>query len=114
MDVINEVIAQAAKTKRNDQFITSKLRAMCREGFEASLPSIVAIARGEHEDCTPAVQIRAHDNLGKYAMSKDNNLLIENSEWIKTVWMVTARYIKDRQTFVAWAADLKNALDEGE
>ena len=114
MEIEEEVFARAKQLKTHDQYITSKLRAMCREGFEASLPSIVAIAKGEHEDCTPAVQIRAHDNLGKYAMSKDNKILLENIEWLKTLWLITARHLADKEKFIAWAAEVNSTLQQGE
>ncbi len=114
MDTVEEVLARAKQLKSEDQYITTKLRAMCREGFEASLPSIVAIAKGEHEDSTPAIQIRAHDNLGKYAMSKNNKIYLENFEWLKTLWLITARYLADREKFIAWAAEVNSTLQQGE
>jgi len=47
---------------------SERIREACADALEASVPGLVAIARGEIEKATPATQVAAFDKLGKYGV----------------------------------------------
>src|SRR5437868_2997477 len=86
-----------------DQYITTRIQNLLRDGFEVSTPNIVAIAKGEIDAASPAVQVRAHNNIGRYAMGTKNRVLVlENREWLSVIMKATSEFFDDRDKMIAW------------
>ena len=100
--------------KPNDEFMTTKIRGICREGFEMAAPSLVAIAKGEAPNTSPAVQIRAIDTLGKYGLGRHPDILLNRGEWLSVVAEVTAQHLGDLEKYEAWSAQVLSALKFGQ
>jgi hypothetical protein len=96
--------------KPKDQFTTSKLRAMSREGYELSMTHIVAIAKGDIDDAPHSARIRAHEVLGKSALGDPKNVYIDHKDWFKTIMKVTGGILKDVDLFEKWYAEVRAAL----
>jgi len=96
----------------NEKYLTTRIRALCREAFELALPNIASIAKGE-SDAPPHAQIRALETLGKYGLGECDKLLIEDEEACGLFYLNAARHFADRDKFIAFAADMQNTLQFG-
>jgi len=94
-----------------DQYMTAKIQGLCRDGFEVSTPNIIAIAKGEKEDASPAVQVRAHANLGKVALGNNKVIVLENRQWLPIIMKVTASVVDDREKYEFWLSRVFAALE---
>ena len=100
-----------SRPTHKDEYITSKIRGECRKGFEAATQQLLALALGEANDVTPAIQIRAIDTLGKYGMGRHPSLLVEQADIMQKVANVTFKYLKDTDVFAKWYDDVRHAID---
>jgi len=96
-----------------DQYITAKIRDICREGFQSATEQLVSLALGETQDTSPAVQLRAIDTLGKYGMGRHPSILVEQGELLQIVAQVTLRYLQDTDLFARWYEDVQKAARRG-
>ena len=94
------------------EFITARIRAACREGFESSIPYVAAIAKGEISDAPFSATIRALDTLGKYGMGRSSDVLMEKPEWLDIIVGVTSRHIPDPETFQDWWNEVVTQIKE--
>lgn len=93
--------------KATQQYMTSEMRALFREGLEHCLPNLISIGTGEQTTAPHGVQVRAADIIGKYAIGERPIMMFQKSEWLEIVARVTAKYITDPKTLIAWHEDLK-------
>ena len=89
------------------QYMTGAMRAKFREGVDHVLPNLIALGKGEIQSAPHSVQVRAADVITKYAIGERPILMIQKNEWLTIVGEVTAKYIKDRETFLAWGEEIK-------
>ncbi len=84
---------------------TARIRALCQQGFESCTPHIVDIATGNVEDASPAVRVRAHDNLGKYGVGPRPAAPRDSSALLEAIANLTKPYL-DEEQFEQWKAQL--------
>jgi hypothetical protein len=94
--------------KVTGQYMSSSMRATCREGFQLALPNIIAIAKGDVEGAPHHVQVQALNVIGKYAIGERPIMMFENSEWLEIVGRVSAKYIESNEKLKAWHEDLQS------
>jgi hypothetical protein len=95
-----------------DQYVTSRIRGLCRAGFEVSTPYIVSIAKGEIETAAPAVSVKAHDNLGKYGMSEQpKHIFLECRTWLPTIFELAAKHFKDNANYNDFTIEAMASLE---
>ena len=94
-----EIQKQIESHVPKDVFTTMTIRCLSRAGFEAALPYIISVAKGEVATASPAVSVRALDILGKYCMGpQPDNIFIENKAWMDDMFQSATNISNDQKT----------------
>ena len=95
-----------------EQFTTARIRALCREGFQAGVPYARALTENKVEDAPPHVAMKALDLLGKYGLGPHPELLLDRADWLEMVVEVTKKHIPDPNAFNAWWSEIQAELED--
>jgi hypothetical protein len=110
MKTLKDFKEKVKEQKPQEQYTTSKIRAMCREGFELSTPHMIDISKGDIEDAPYPVRARIYQTLGKVGIGDPANVLIEKKELLQIVYRVTSEFV-DTATFKKWLVSLQAAIE---
>jgi hypothetical protein len=91
--------------------MSTDARALCREGFEMSLSTIIGIAMGEDSESSANAKIKANDNLGKWGYGQVK-IYLPNAEFLMLVARVSTPFIPDRAKFKEWMTAIYAAIDQ--
>lgn len=95
-----------------EEFTTARIRALCRAGFQESIPRLIAVAKGETVDASSSNSTRANDSLGKYGLGRRPDLLLDRAEWLEVVLKVTKNHIPDPSQFQTWWSQVLAGMEE--
>lgn len=95
-----------------EEFTTARIRAICREGFQAAAPRVIAIALGQTEDSSSALSIRALETLGKYGLGPRPDIYLDKAEWLEHIINVTATHITNQEAYEAWLNAIITKINE--
>jgi hypothetical protein len=96
--------------KPADEYITTKIRGLCRDAFEMAIPNIAGIAKGEHETASANAQIRALDSLGRYGLGKQPVHVLMDQEWAGHFFRIAARHFGNAEKYEAFYVELTATL----
>jgi len=101
-----EIQKQIESHVPKDVFTTTNIRCLSRAGFEAALPYIISVAKGEVATASPAVSVRALDILGKYCMGpQPDNIFIENKAWMDDMFQSATKHFERPENYNNWVIE---------
>lgn len=95
-----------------EESVATRIQDICQRGFETALPHLIDLATGVVPDTNPTTHVRALATLGKYAVTSQREIVLEQPHWLRIIVKVTKRHMQQDGEFDRWWSEVTAEIEE--